>query len=181
MVDTDTYLLVCKSARVGLNESFWKKGERGYTSNIDDAQTYTYKEIMEKLRYLREEDIPILKSYVEDKAVFKGNHQLLPRESIIDDNKELYVCYGEGGYLGNDVYWVCQLGRTLSFEIASIIHRDLVLMNIENSRGFIFIPLDLAQSLVYRAAEYSLLHDTLSYDKFYIERGVSFEQISPRL
>ena len=126
MEDNKIFIMQDSRSNTGSNAMFWRLGG-GYTSNIDEAETFNLEEA-QGMHDSRNTDIPLLKRSVEGMAIYKIDCQYLPPPIVNTCNGVRYVAVRRIKFDGNDIYFATNNGGHTStdFNIAKIIcHADL--------------------------------------------------------
>lgn len=110
---TAEYLLACERDSVGSNLAFHAIDGRGYTTNIEQAHTYTEGEMYLRAAALREFEFFVDKDRVFENAVWKVDSQYIKHE---DPQKTVgpWLAYKKRAWDGNDVYFLSAKGETSS-------------------------------------------------------------------
>ncbi len=91
-------------SHVGDGLQFWGKDSRGYVTDLDKAELFT----KEKACSHRDTDIPWPKDYIDQRAHYGVDHQLMEQaasDALLVPGCRVYV-HVTGDWNGNDVYWV---------------------------------------------------------------------------
>lgn len=117
---TDRFYLACLRETVGNNMSFHCWNGQGYSSNIDTAHVYNLEEAQRKWDLGREIDLPVSADAIDAATIWHVDHQVIPCESVTDDNCNAWVAFIKGQWNGNDVYWLSNLLPTDDFSKARV-------------------------------------------------------------
>jgi len=119
-------------SHVGDGMMFWAKEARGYVTNLDQAELFTFEEACRH----RDTDIPWPKEYIDVRAHYGVDCQLMDddrRIAGLQAGARVYV-HVPGDWNGNDVYWVSeqrgkvtenlQQARCMDLEIAQFTYAN---------------------------------------------------------
>ena len=105
---------------VGSNAIFWNKDGAGYGSNLDLLHVYTLEEA-QRYHNSRKTDVPLLKSLVDEYAVWRVDHQYIKKELLNKpDQHDQYVVVVNDYVWGNDVGFLTDGEPTYDFKQAKI-------------------------------------------------------------
>jgi hypothetical protein len=117
MSENELFYLRDSRSNTGTNSIFWQiKG--GYGTSLDDACTYTLHEA-QRMHNVRDNDIPLSKTLVDELSIKAVDHQYLPKEGLEDPDDE-YVVQLEKKWNGNDIFFVGQSDHTSNYNLAVI-------------------------------------------------------------
>lgn len=89
---------------VGDGLQFWAKDGKGYVTDLDRAELFTKEQACSH----RDTDLPWPKDYIDQRAHYGVDHQLMEQEAsdaMLVQGCRVYV-HVTGDWNGNDVYWV---------------------------------------------------------------------------
>jgi hypothetical protein len=91
-------------SHVGDGLQFWGKDRRGYVTDLDASELFT----QEQATSHRDTDIPWPKDYIDARAHWGVDHQLMDEhasDAMLTPGCRVYV-HVPGDWNGNDVYWI---------------------------------------------------------------------------
>lgn len=149
------FYLACFRDNVGSNTGFHCADFKGYHTNLDVAHKCTLEEAQREFDNARSFELPLSVKHVDALAVYKVDHQHLPKESQISADCNAYVAFRKGHFDGNDVYWLntdtCD--SSLDFTQASVFGRDKA--EKLNPMVYIVMPFALADTAKRRTFDHS--------------------------
>lgn len=151
----DRFYLACFRDNVGSNVAFHGSGGRGYSTDLDKADTYTLEQAQRAWEMGREYDQPISAEHIDALAVWKVDMQYIPSETVINDSVRFWVAFQKGCYDGNDVYWLTDKLPSTDFTKAKRFHLNEVSLS---DTDIVYVPMYVAQDQKRRTFDYSKLN-----------------------
>ena len=160
----DRFYISCQRDNFGGKVVFHKKGKRGYTTNIGEAEELNRADAQNDWDCGREFDVPLSADHVDAVALYFVDMQVIPHETTITDEQE-YVAFLSGAYSGNDALFVKDCGNSYIYTGAKVFTREEAKKGLKN---YVFIPKSLAE----QNKRLCLLVDLVDNRKFITGAGI---------
>lgn len=110
----------------GSNVMFWRKGGKGYGTNLNELETYNLQDAQAQYDR-RDSDVPLLKSLVDELSILAVDHQYLPhsihaKDLIIGGGE--YVVQVKGNWNGNDILFIGDESNSYNYSEAKVLSSD---------------------------------------------------------